>query len=264
MGKTGRDRMLLIIAIFCVVPLTGLGFYLMTPTITETTTSQKTLTTDIVETRTSQYTASITYTTSGFTSLCNYFGPPFGCGSLRTAYLATSYSAYTASFTSTQVLVTTSRSEATLPPRAVSQEGGIGAIAAAIILTVVLAASRRNGRSVTSTISWKKIYEQRTTTTSPKPTRFLCHHCGARTPADSTFCEECGQRLQTPEPPRSHARERIFRVGRRGHVPWDGSSTNAEFEGWCPRCHRRIHLGDKITWWKDNDDDVRWIHLKCR
>jgi len=50
----------------------------------------------------------------------------------------------------------------------------------------------------------------------------------------------------------------------RGHIPWDGSSATAEFEGWCPRCHRQIRLGDKITWWKDKNDDFKWIHLECR
>lgn len=136
-------------------------------------------------------------------------------------------------------------------------------IAAAIILGFVLVIARRHARSLALPIDRKAIYEQSGATIESSPT--LCHHCGAQIPLDNTFCEECGARLQTTgRPSFPHARERKFHVSRKGHVPWDGSSVSADFEGWCPRCHRRIRLGDKITWWKDDNGNTKWIHLKCR
>jgi hypothetical protein len=50
----------------------------------------------------------------------------------------------------------------------------------------------------------------------------------------------------------------------RKSVPWDGSSANADYEGWCPRCHQKIEVGEEITWWNDDSGRVRWIHVKCR
>ena len=261
-----RKRVLLFFATFCVLPLLGLGFYLIAPTVPgETVATQVTITTRMVDTGTSHLTASIIYTASSYTSLCNYFGPPFGCGSLRTTYVTASYSTAIAAFTSTQLLVTTSSSEATLAPHAMSQAGGISVIVAAIIVAAALV------------VEWKRhaqLPSFQTEQTSARPRGIIpfnsnmqfCDYCGARIPLDSTFCEECGAHLKsTGFSSFFHtSRGREPSVGRRNHVPWDGSRATANYTGRCSRCHCRIRPGDEITWWKDDAAHVKWIHLKCR
>lgn len=268
--EAGRIRVLLFFAAFCVLPLLGLGAYLIAPTVPgETVTTQVTITTRMIDTGTSYFTGSVVYRVSTYTSLCNYFGRPFGCGSLRTNYATTSYSTAVAAFTSTQSLVTTSNSEATLAPHAMSQAGGITVIMAVVIIAAALI------------VAWKRRTQppslpRQQTSARPRseaqPSRIayelnmqFCDYCGARIPVDSTFCEECGARLkstgsslvQTP-------RGRKPSVSQRKHVPWDGTRATADYTGWCPRCHHRIRPGDEITWWKGDNDDVKWIHLKCR
>ena len=262
--EAGRRRVFLFFAAFCVLPLLGLGFYLVAPTVPgETVTTQVTITTRMVETGTSFLTASVVYTVSTYTSLCNYFGPPFGCGGLRTNYATASYSTVIAAFTSTQPLVTTSHSETTLAPHATSQTGGIAVIMAAIIIAASLVFACKRRAQPPSLPSQQ---------TSARPSRIpfksnmqFCDYCGARIPVDSTFCEECGANLKsTGASFVQTSRGREPSVSQRKHVPWDGTRATADYTGWCPRCHHRIRPGDEITWWKDNNGDVKWIHLKCR
>ena len=55
-------------------------------------------------------------------------------------------------------------------------------------------------------------------------------------------------------------------VGHRPSVeggPWNGTSTRAEYSGWCPRCEARIEVGDEITWWSPDRETTRWIHVRC-
>ncbi len=61
-----------------------------------------------------------------------------------------------------------------------------------------------------------------------------------------------------PSPTRSGGSGHAFRE----HVPWDGSWTNADYVGQCPRCHNAISIGDEITWWNDRGN-IRWIHVAC-
>ena len=265
--KVGRKRVLLFFAAFCVLPLLGLGVYLIAPTVPgETVTTQVTITTRLINTGTSYLTASIVYTVSTYTSLCNYFGPPFGCGSLRTNYATASYSTAIAAFTSTQPLVTTSNSEATLPPHATSQTGGITVIIAATIIAAALVLAwkqRAQPPSLPSRQTARPRSKARPSSIAFKLNMQFCDYCGARIPVDSMFCEECGAHLQSTGAS-SVQTSREPSVSQRKPVPWDGSRTTADYTGKCPRCHRRIRPGDEITWWNDDTDHVKWIHLKCR
>jgi hypothetical protein len=263
--EAGRKRVLLFIATFCVLPLLGVGFYLIVPTVPgETVTTQVTITTRMVDTGTSYLTASVVYTVSTYTSLCNYLGPPYGCGSLRTNYATASYSTAIAAFTSTQPLVTTSSSQTTLAPHAPSQTGGIAVIMAAIIIAAALVVAWKRRAQPPSLQSAQPSARPRGVIPVKSNMQF-CDYCGARIPVDSTFCEECGAHLKsTGSSFVQTSRGREPSVSRRGHVAWDGSRATADYTGWCPRCHRRIRPGDEITWWKDDTDDVKWIHLKCR
>jgi hypothetical protein len=262
----GRRRVLLFFATFCVLPLLGLGFYLIAPTVPgETVTTQMTITTRTVDTGTSYLTTSIAYTVSSYTSLCNHIG----CSSLTKTDVTTSTSTAIAAFTSTQLLVTTSSSEATLAPHAMSQAGGISMIVASIIVGAALVIVSKR-RAQPPSFQTEQTSTQPRSTIPIKPNIQFCDHCGTRIPLDSTFCEECGAPLKSTGD--SEVNWRVFHtsrarepsVNRKDHVPWDGSCSTANYTGRCPRCHRRIRPGDEITWWKDKDDDVKWIHLKCR
>jgi superfamily II DNA/RNA helicase len=46
-------------------------------------------------------------------------------------------------------------------------------------------------------------------------------------------------------------------------IPWDGTVVQAEYYGHCPRCGKTIKPEDEITWWKPNEGETRWIHVKC-
>jgi hypothetical protein len=274
-----RRRVLLFFATFCVVILLGLGFYLITPTVPgETVTSQVTITTRTADTGTSYLTASVAYTISSYTSLCNHLG----CSSLTRTDVIASTSTAIAPYTSTQLLVTTSSSEATLASHAMSQAGGISVIVAAFIVAATLMASWKRRVQPSTSFRNEQTSARRRSTIPIKPNVQFCDHCGTRIPLDSTFCEECGASLKSDNVcPHGYDLEQecphcdtspagsIRDSGVNGRfsrdpVPWDGSRAKADYSGRCPRCHRRINLGDEITWWKDKDDDVKWIHLKCR
>jgi hypothetical protein len=53
------------------------------------------------------------------------------------------------------------------------------------------------------------------------------------------------------------------RYARYRGAPWDRSSTLAEYSGRCPRCGRRIEVGDPITWWNPDGEGTRWVHVDC-
>lgn len=42
-----------------------------------------------------------------------------------------------------------------------------------------------------------------------------------------------------------------------------GTSTRAEYPGWCPQCEARIEVGDEITWWNPDRETTRWVHVRC-
>jgi len=59
---------------------------------------------------------------------------------------------------------------------------------------------------------------------------------------------------------RARASEPDRRGKQVGKVPWDGK---AMYYGRCPRCGKMIRPEDEITWWKPNEGETRWIHVKC-
>src|SRR5208337_4537079 len=133
--------------------------------------------------------------------------------------------------------------------------GGIVAIIAAIIIAaaLVLAWKRRAQPSSfrTEQTSARPRSKARPTSIPLKSNMQFCDYCGARIPVDSTFCEECGAHLKSRSVSFVQT-SRASTLNRRDRVPWDGSRATADYTGWCPRCHRRIHPGDEITWWKNH------------
>jgi hypothetical protein len=51
-------------------------------------------------------------------------------------------------------------------------------------------------------------------------------------------------------------------VGPKG-LPWDRTTTQAEYEGRCSLCGGRIKIGDEITWWNPDRENTRWVHVNC-
>jgi len=46
-------------------------------------------------------------------------------------------------------------------------------------------------------------------------------------------------------------------------LPWDRTTTRAEYEGRCFLCGGRIKIGDEITWWNPDRENTRWVHVNC-
>lgn len=206
--QTGADReqshkklATIITVIVCVVPLLGLTYYLITPSVV----TPFHITNHLSYTSTNQ----ITYVWSsssviGYTAYATYVVPCsnyYTCFSYHTTESIQVYTISTLTATHT-VGVTTSITDvkstllSTLPPYAVSDRSWPAAIAVtAVIVTALLVYGILFVNPPQTPQSHEEIKTNAAEVSAKKV--MFCRECGARIPRDSIFCEECGRRIHT-------------------------------------------------------------------
>lgn len=216
-GKTPPRKLrrktssLVILVVVCVVPLVGLAYYLVTPSVPVPYSSQKlivaTITYSIYSTA-SVGTSTTTYVTEVESSLCLLYNqynqcvlapyPPF-LVSVRTTSTVPIYETATMQTSDTVSNTIPISRLSTVPPYTVPEMGtytAIVAVAAIIIgalaFYVIVFQAPRTERRPPSEASGSK--SPKVTLPGGLGTKF-CSECGAKIPRDSAFCEECGKSL---------------------------------------------------------------------
>ena len=195
---SGRKIRLVLVLLFCALPIAGLIYYVFTPSISISYPISSTST--IKTTPTQFYPTTYSYVGFGQTSACSYYA----CGSMwittTVAWLTTTMAYGT---TSSYEVTSVTTSFSTLALYAVYQtETTASIIVASVLVAVVLLIVSRHARAQVS----KPMVPDTTPTArldtvvtkqeaQPRASTKFCRECGAKIPRDSVFCEKCGSKL---------------------------------------------------------------------
>jgi rhomboid protease GluP len=197
---------LILLAIICVAPLLGLGYFLITPSIPIDQTINGYTTASFIRTSTQYIATTIFGTTTGPCGSGYYYYYATTCVTRVGLYVQVTPVPLANGFTSSYSYTSTINGASTLSPYVFSPLNSIASTVIVIVLSlavfVFFSRHREQHKPETQTVYTgtkqsmrPKDVGSRELTKSDRSRMMFCRECGAKISRDSVFCEECGFKL---------------------------------------------------------------------
>jgi len=194
-----KTSSLVLLAIICVIPLFGLGYFLITPLIPIDQTIIGYTTASLIRTSTPYIATTIFGTTSGPCGSGYYYYYATTCVTRVGLYVQVTPVLVSDLFTTSYSYTSTTR-VCTISPYASSQGGSIALILGAVVLAGIFlfyfGRTRQTNPEIASASQPLSKHKVEPKKEAAKSMTKFCRECGTKIPRDSLFCEKCGATLK--------------------------------------------------------------------